>query len=79
MNVKETLSKSFWLTKKIDGQEIQLLYEPICLCNRNYSIFALYNVKKDNKIIYKTCLDIYDIKELKEKSGNKNSDVKLEI
>lgn len=79
MNVKETLSKSFLLTKKTDGQEIQLLYEPIRLCNRNYSIFALYNVKKDNKIIYKTCLDIYDIKELKEKSGNKNSDVKLEI
>lgn len=74
MNIKETLRKKFLLTKKTDGQEIQLLYEPIRLCNRNYSVFALYNVKKNNKTIYKTCLDIHDLKELKEKA-----DVKLEI
>ena len=79
MNIKETLSKAFLLTKKIDGNIINLLYEPIRLCNRDYKVFTLYNVKRDNKTLYKECLDIQNIRELQEKSKSKYSDIKLEF
>ena len=73
MDIKKELSKSFWLTKKIEGQAIVLLYEPIRLCNRDYKIFALYNVKRDNKTLYKECMDIQNIRELQEKAKSKYS------
>ena len=85
MDIKKELSRSFWLTKKIEGQTINLLYEPTKLCTRDYRIFSVYDVKRYNEvkgkyeILYIECLDIQILRELQEKAKSKYSDIKLEF